>query len=202
MIRHDVVQGSYQWHELRLGKVTSSRMKKVMGANNLEVIDEIIAEEETGFCDDLDSYVSEDMQRGIDLEPMAVDQYVKLTGATVEEIGFVQCSELPLLGLSPDRFVGTEGALEVKCPKTKTHVKYIRQNQVPNDYKYQIFTYFLVNPDIQWVDFMSFDPRLEKKPVFIFRTNRSDVKQELTECWNHLLKFNTKLDNIKRDLFF
>ena len=201
MIIHDVEQGSYEWHQLRLGKITSTRLKKVLAKDNLSLVDEIIAEEETGFADE-DHFVSMEMQRGIDLEPIAIQEYEKMTGNTVTRHGFLQSEQMPILCQSPDGYVGSDGAIEVKCPKTKTHVKYIRQGQIPNEYKEQVWCYFLVNPELKWVDFVSYDPRLTKKPIWILRINRDDVQDNLTTAELELNKFIAKLEQYRSEIFF
>ena len=201
MIIHDVEQGSYEWHQIRLGKITSTRLKKVMAKDNMSLVDELIAEEETGLSDD-DGFVSEDMQRGIDLEPLAIKEYESITGNTVTRYGIMQSDELPILCQSPDGYVGTEGAIEVKCPRTKTHVKYIRQGKIPNDYKEQVWCYFMVNPNLKWLDFISYDPRLTKKPIWVLRVNREDVQDDVNTTWESLMAFNDKYMRLKEELFF
>lgn len=201
MIIHDVQQGSYEWLQLRLGKITSTRLKKVLSKDNLSVIDELIAEEETGFGDD-DTFVSEEMQRGIDMEPLAIKEYEHQTGISVDRIGFIQSSDIPMLCQSPDGYVGKTGAIEVKCPKTKTHIKYIRQGKVPNEYKEQVWTYFLVNPDLEWVDFISYDPRLIKKPIWVYRVMREDIQEDLDSTMEILKDFVSKYEKYKQEIFF
>jgi putative phage-type endonuclease len=201
MIIHDVEQGSYEWHQIRLGKITSTRLKKVMAKDNMSLVDELIAEEETGLSDD-DGFVSEDMQRGIDLEPLAIKEYESITGNSVTRYGIMQSDELPILCQSPDGYVGTEGAIEVKCPRTKTHVKYIRQGKIPNDYKEQVWCYFMVNPNLKWLDFISYDPRLTKKPIWVLRVNREDVQDDIIGAWMMLQAFNEKYIRLKEELFF
>ena len=201
MIIHEVQQGSYEWHQLRMGKITSTRLKKAMSKDNLSLVDELIAEEETGLPDD-DGFVSEEMQRGIDLEPLAIAEYERIKGTAVIRYGILQSEKIPMLCQSPDGYVGTEGAVEVKCPKTKTHVKYIRMGQIPNDYKEQVWTYFLVNPDLKWLDFISYDPRLTKKPIWIHRVHREELQEELSVALEVLNKFIDKYNRYKEELFF
>ncbi len=201
MIIHDVEQGSYDWHQLRIGKITSTRLKKVMAKDNLSLVDELIAEEETGLSDD-DGFVSEEMQRGIDLEPLAIKEYESITGKSVTRYGLLQSDELPILCQSPDGYVGIEGAIEVKCPKTKNHVKYIRQGKIPNEYKEQVWTYFMVNPNLKWLDFISYDPRLTKKPIWVLHVTREDVQDDINNAWESLMTFNEKYMGLKEELFF
>ena len=201
MIIHNCDQGSHEWHQIRIGKITGTRLKKMLAKDNLSLLDELIAEEETGLTDD-DDFVSEEMQRGIDLEPLAIQEYSNITGHEVDHPCLIQSAEWPILMMSPDGYIGTTGAVEIKCPKTKTHIKYIRQGKIPNDYKEQIWCYFMVNPDLQWLDFVSYDPRLTKKPIWILHITREQVQEDVNDALWQLGSFITKLDNYKNEIFF
>jgi len=201
MIIHNCTQGSHEWHQLRLGKITGSRLKKMMAKDNLALIDELIAEEQVGIPDD-DDFMSEEMQRGIDMEPLAIQEYSNITGQEVEHPCLIQSQDWDILCQSPDGYVGTTGAVEIKCPKTKTHIKYIRMGKIPNEYKEQVWSYFLVNPDLQWLDFVSYDPRLAVKPIWILRIKREDIAEELTLVKVELIKFIIKLEKYKSEIFF
>lgn len=195
-------QGSEAWLRLRLGKVTSTRIKRIMTTTWKEVIDEIIAEQEYPELP-YDDYISDDMQRGLDMEPLAITHYERTMGVTVDRsAGFIVCEKFPILGYSPDGLIGSNGGVEVKCPTTKVHVKRLRENKLPNDYKYQIFTAFLVNENLEYMDFVSFDPRLERRPIFVHRTYRMEVADQLLEIETQLNKFNTELEKVKSEIFF
>lgn len=201
MIIHNCDQGSHEWHQIRIGKITGTRLKKMLAKDNLSLLDELIAEEETGLTDD-DDFVSEEMQRGIDLEPLAIQEYSNITGHEVDHPCLIQSSEWPILMMSPDGYIGTNGAVEIKCPKTKNHIKYIRQGKIPNEYKEQIWAYFMVNPDLQWLDFVSYDPRLTKKPIWILHITREQVQEDVSDALWQLGSFITKLDNYRNEIFF
>jgi len=98
--------------------------------------------------------------------------------------------------------VGIVGGVEVKCPSSKKHIQYLRQGKLPNDYKWQVLGSFIINPDCQWYDFMSFDPRVTQRPVFIYRTTRESVQLELNKAVGDLEKFFTKLEEYKSDILF
>jgi hypothetical protein len=173
----------------------------MMAKDNLALIDELIAEEQVGIPDD-DDFMSEEMQRGIDMEPLAIQEYSNITGQEVEHPCLIQSQDWDILCQSPDGYVGTTGAVEIKCPKTKTHIKYIRMGKIPNEYKEQVWSYFLVNPDLQWLDFVSYDPRLAVKPIWILRIKREDIAEELTLVKVELIKFIIKLEKYKSEIFF
>lgn len=201
MIIHNVDQGSFEWFELRNGKVTSSRLPRVFKSEYLSLIDELIAEQLTGTWED-GSFVSDAMQRGIDLEPIALQEYERMYNVETIRGGFIQSSAMPLLGYSPDGRVGEIGGVEVKCPSSKKHIQYLRQQQVPNDYKWQVYISFLINPKLEWYDFMSYDPRVAQKPVFIIRTKREEIEAELKEAEVGLTKFFSKLESVKEQILF
>lgn len=204
---HNVDQGSIEWFDLRLAKVTGTSFKNVFGSDNLSLIDRLIAESETRESSEDEMYVSDDMQRGIDLEPVARKEYEKYTKTKVTQVGFLQHDELfDWFGLSSDGLVYIKknlvGAVEIKCPTTKIHVKRIRQNQLPNDYKYQVKAHFIVSDEIQWVDFISYDPRFLKRPLFIHRTTREEVAEEIAEMKNKMFEFQSKYYSIRDKITF
>lgn len=201
MIVHDVKQGSMEWSILRLGKVTGSRLKDVFKADNLTLLDELIAEQLTEQWED-DGYMSDAMQRGVDEEPNALDLYESLYNVKLIRGGFIVCEQFPLLGYSPDGRVDKIGGVEVKCPTSKKHIQYLRQNKLPNDHKWQVYSSFIINPDLQWYDFMSYDPRVSQRPHFIHRTERSQILPELNKAVEDLRKFFTKLEEYKTEILF
>ena len=201
MIIHNMEQVSMEWFEIRLGKITGSRLKQVMSTKSLDLVDELIDELETGRISN-DTFISEAMQRGTDLEPLAVQVYEDLKGIKTTQVGFIQSDTMPMVGLSPDRLIGDNGALEVKCPDTKNHIRAIRHNKLPTQHLYQIIMYFIVHEKLEWLDFMSYDPRLIKRPVFIFRVNREDLSDKIEECTESLEKFITKFNKINDEIFF
>ena len=97
-------------------------------------------------------------------------------------------------GLSPDGFIGSNGAIELKCPNSKTHIEYVRTNQVPAKYLHQVYMYFIICPDLDWVDFVSFDPRVTIKPINIVRVERSEIIEKLASTIDELNEFCMKMD--------
>ncbi len=201
MIIYNCEQATEEWFNLRLGKVTGTTLKDVMGSNNLSLIDTLIAEIMTEQYE-LDDYVSPQMQRGIDLEPLAIQAYENATGIETTQVGFIQSEKFERFGMSPDRLVGSVGGVEVKCPSSKKHIQYIRQNQVPSEYKHQVLSGLFINDQAEWWDFVSFDPRVSQKPLFIFRTYRNDVADQLKVIDDELIKFFAKLEKYRVQVMF
>jgi predicted phage-related endonuclease len=159
----DYPQRSQQWLDLRLGMVTASTVGtlvtpatvKVADNNDSRTLTDLLAADRiNGFNDD-PSYQSLDMWRGETEEPRAVEKYAETRGVTVEPMGFmVREGQGWTLGYSPDGLVGTDGLVEVKAPRAKTHLRTIINDEVPREYMAQCQAALLVSGR-QWVDFIS-----------------------------------------------
>ena len=164
MTEANPLQQNAQWFKDRTGCLTASRMAKILpgarGAylkSRADLMDDIIAERLTG--DMADSFTTPAMQWGIDTEPKARDEYSIQTCERVELVGFIRHPTIEWLGASPDGLVDSDGLLEIKCPSTTTHLRYIANGVVPPEYKPQIITQLIVTGR-KWCDFVSYDPRL------------------------------------------
>lgn len=200
----DLEQGSIEWLQLRLGKVTGTRLKKLMAKDNLGLVDELIAEMVSEQVEEIIPSFS--MQRGSDLEPIARKAYEDFTGHKVELFGFLQSDRYEWFGISPDGLIDEKGkflkGVEIKCPDTDTHVRYIRQDSLPVEYKYQVYAYFIVNEDLLELDFVSFDNRFPIKPIHIVNVRREDIKEELKEVEEAMVKFWVKFQKYYNQVTF
>lgn len=204
MIIHNVEQGSLDWFKLKLGKVTGTRLKELMGTSNLGLIDKLIGELVSEQVKE--GKASEEMQRGTDMEPIARQAYEDYTGLKVEEVGFLQSEKYEWFGVSPDGLI-RRGEIyykgtEFKCPDTHTHVKWIRQGGLPSEHKYQIYSYFIVNPNHEEHDFVSYDNRFTVRPIFIHTVYRNEIKAELEEVELAMEKFYEKFQKYYDQITF
>ena len=174
-------QRSPEWFHARKGKVTASKIADVMakgrgGAESLtraKYIDQLVTERLTK--DIQEGYTNDAIQRGVDLEPIARDNYCFNSGFHVVETGFVNHPSIEFAGASPDGLVGGSGLLEIKCPNSNTHIEYILAGKPPAKYVPQM-AWQLACTGREWVDFVSYDDRLEdeSKHLFIVRYQRDD----------------------------
>lgn len=171
----DHPQGSKEWSQARLGRITASRMSAIMAkgrngapsATRAACLGELIAEYMTG--QPVESYTNIDMQRGLDLEPTARAAYEVLTGQITKEVGLVLHPRNERWGASPDSLVGEDGLLEIKAPRTHVHLGYLLAGKPPAEYLPQM-AWQAACCERKWVDFASFDPRMgEKLQLFIVR---------------------------------
>jgi hypothetical protein len=187
---HRIEQRTQEWFALRAGKLTASvadalYAKLKSGGEPAARRDLRIAlaiESITGQPIDTDGFVSKDMQRGIDLEPEGCAAVEAATGELLEHVGFVERLDRPA-GFSPDGLVldgeRIRGVLQLKCPKSATHIGYIRDGILPADYRPQVL-HELWASGAEFHEFVSYDPRLpEGLRLFRVRTLASSVAAEL-----------------------
>jgi hypothetical protein len=80
-----------------------------------------------------------------------------------------------MAGASPDRLIGDDGLIEVKCPNTATHIETLLEGAVPGKYRLQMM-WQMACTGRQWCDFVSFDPRMpEDMRLFVRRIERCPV---------------------------
>lgn len=115
----------------------------------------LAAERITGYVED--TWISNDMWRGIESEPYARDLYAEhCTDQPVTEVGFmVRDYGDFVLGYSPDGLVGDDGLIEIKAPRQKGHLATVVSNEVPAHYMAQLQTGLLVSGR-KWIDFVSY----------------------------------------------
>jgi len=177
-------QRSPEWFAARLGQLTGSRaadmlatIKNGEAAARRDLRLQLVIERLTQTVQE-DAFVSADMQRGVALEPAAFSAYEALTGNVAERTGFLSMDALAA-GCSLDGHVGDfDGIVEFKCPKSATHLRYLRGGVVPSDYLPQI-THNMWVSGATWCDFMSYDPRFPVHlQTFLVRVLRDDVDIE------------------------
>ena len=175
----EIIQGSPEWHALRIGKVTASRVSDVVaktktgwGASRANYMAELIAERLTG--EPAEKFSNAAMAWGTEKEPDARAAYEFFRDAQVVEIAFIDHPSIGMTGASPDGLVGDHGLVEIKCPNTATHLDTLLTQTIPSKYVTQMLWQMEVSGRA-WCDFVSYDPRLpETMSLFVKRVERDD----------------------------
>ncbi len=176
----EIEQGSADWHAIRCGKVTASRVADVVaktktgwGTSRANYAAELIAERLTGEA--AEGFTNAAMQWGTEYEPKARLAYEFYTGVDVEQVGFVTHPTIADSGASPDGLVGESGLVEIKCPNTATHIDTLIKQVVPAKYVTQMM-WQMACTGRAWCDFVSYDPRMpESMRLFVKRVQRDDA---------------------------
>lgn len=174
---HTMPQGSDEWFQVKLGKVSASHMHEVMangkgGASSVtrkKYMYKLAAERLTGKPQA--SFSNEAMVNGIDIEPMAREAYEFTTLTVVDQVGFVEINDY--LGCSPDGLVESDGMTQFKCPLSSTHIKYIDENRMISDYNRQVNSEMWMCSK-EWSDLVSYDPDNASCPLWKIRVFRDE----------------------------
>jgi putative phage-type endonuclease len=199
----DCIQGSDEWYEARLGKVTGSCFSKVLakgqGKTRNSYMIQIAAERLTGLPQE--AYSNEVMARGTLVEPQAREAYEAFYGVSVEQVGFCELDDN--VGVSPDGLVGKAGSIEIKCPNTTTHIDTILRDRVPPQYTAQIQGLLWIT-DRKWCDFISFDPRMRSNRIWVKRVERDQgyIDNLKREIIGFILELNDLIEKINGNVPF
>ncbi len=175
------------WRQARVGMLTGSvagdmlaKIKTGEAAARRDLRLRLVCERLTGQSQE-DAFVSKDMQRGIDKEAEAFAAYEALTSEIARPVGFLAHPDLRA-GCSPDGQIGQfRGILELKCPKSATHLRYLRARAVPADYLPQV-QHNLWITGAAWCDFVSYDDRFPSAlRLCVFRVERDDAAMKAYE---------------------
>lgn len=169
----DLEQRSHEWLQARCGYPSGSGFKHLMARKKPtaaqikagELGDHTAAREtylwekvvERISGQPVQHFVNAAMQWGIDQEGFARQAYEAATGRSVAPMGFVRHPTL-CCGCSPDGIIDMEGLLEIKCPNTVTHLQTIADGMDESHMAQLQGGMWVCN--LQWADFVSFDPRL------------------------------------------
>ncbi len=158
----DLIQGTDEWLDQRRGMVTASAVGKLITPSTIKPANNdysraltalLVAERITGWTDPV--YVSDDMLRGHEDEPRAVEKYaehyapVRTSGFMVRDFGDYR------IGYSPDGLVGDDGLIEVKSRRAKKQLSTILADEVPAENIAQLQCGLLVSGR-EWCDYLSY----------------------------------------------
>lgn len=202
----DFPQGTAEWLAARAGKVTASRMADVVAkiktgeaAARRDYRAQLVAEILTGTPQE-DGYTNVEMQWGIDQEELARSAYEVNSKVLVDQVGLILHPSIERAAASPDGLIGTDGMVEIKCPKTATHLQYLMDGTVPSKYEPQMH-WQLACAEREWCDFVSYDPRLPSHlQLFTKRLQRNPerVNELEREVNAFLADVDKMLETVKR----
>jgi len=170
------------WMAARRGKITGSRLGDIYSARAgskkkigyYELIAERLATEPEGG--------ETPMDRGTRLEPVALELYAKTIGKKIDPSLVIWAREdNDSIAISPDGILGKSEAVEVKCLSSARHIEALLTRQIPSEYEYQMYQYFIVNDGLKKLHFVFYDPRIPAKPLFAIIVKREDIKEEIAE---------------------
>lgn len=163
MINHkNIKQKSIAWFELKWGKIGGTLSTGLFVDSETLMIDLLSQRTEQCVVEE-DGFISKDMERGNELEPLARIYLEKYYGIKFNETGWLQSEENELLGISPDGISECETmACEIKCFGRKQHMTTLLEQEIPKKHIHQVIHYFTVNPKLEKLFFIAFRPEAPK----------------------------------------
>jgi len=200
IIIDDVIQGTDEWHDLRLGVFTASKSYLLFteptkkadreagkfsdGLNSyvFELLAEIVIKQRK------DSFTSKAMEHGLEYEDEARKTYQLIKNINVHEVGIVYKDDMKIFGCSPDGLVKNEDGefykgIEIKCPNTDNHLKYFFNRDLldfEKKYYAQVQYSMYITGFDEW-DFISYDPRMDKNNIIITTIKRDEEYMAIIE---------------------
>lgn len=201
-------QQSQEWINLRLGKVTASKIADVLATvktgeavtrRNYRM--QLVCERLTGRK--AETYTNAHMERGNALEPLARASYEIRKSVMVDEVGFINHPSIEMAGASPDGLV-FGGSIEIKCPTPANHLETALRGTAPSQYIPQMqWQMACLGNAYKYVDFVSYCPDVgEDLELFIVRVPRDDeyiaeTEKAVTAFLNEVSETFNQLKEIK-----
>lgn len=162
-IYNTIEQGTDEWFEIRKGKLTASNGTAI-AANGAglktycqRIIEEMITPREP--------FTNADIERGNELEEIAIMKYEFEHGVQVEQVGFIELNNR--IGCSPDGLVGKDGGVEVKARNNAKHLALLLGNKPDTGVIWQIQMCLWITKR-KWWDYLSYNPNF-KNSLFVLR---------------------------------
>ena len=206
MIIIECIQGSPEWHAVRCGKVTASRLGDMLakttktktgwGASRANYAAELVAERLTGTS--ADKFTNAAMAWGSETEPQARAMYEFMTNETVGVVGCVIHPTIALSLASPDGLVGSDGLIEIKCPNTATHIQTLLGSEIDGKYVKQM-QWQMACTERSWCEYVSYDPRMPAEmQLYVRRVYKDDAA--IREMEREVMTFLAEVDDTVRKL--
>lgn len=178
--RVNVQQRTKEWHDLRLGRITASKVVNIIYKGNkptesyksylAEKLAEIIKGSPKKF------EPSWPMIRGTELECSAIFCYENELGLKVTDGGFYIYEDY--LASSPDGIVNKDLIIEVKCKNETNHAKFILEKKVPGDHMAQMQLNMLMT-GAKECDYVLYHPDFKSKRLLVERVSACPETHEL-----------------------
>ena len=191
-IEHPFPQGSDDWLEARRGVITASRAKDARdrdskgkpSAKMLNYAMDVARERCGGKAAPV--YQNAAMRMGSEEEQFAAIEYMARTGRTLTEAYFITTDDRKF-GLSLDRWVNAEAAIEVKTMvSSATLFKAMVEGDI-SEYRDQcVFALWMLR--LQWVDLCLWAPDLPN-PLKVIRIARDEA--EIQRLEDDMVAFDT-----------
>lgn len=160
IIHREFNQLSPEWLAVHIGKPTASEFKQFMTtkykAREGDMFTSFVAKKvaQAWLGRSLGSFSTFSTEQGQLREDEARPYAMLELNEEIDQVGFITGAD-GRCGCSPDGLIGEDSGVEIKCPEPQTHVRYLMEGVVPDDYLPQVNGSIYVSGRKRWV-FMSY----------------------------------------------
>lgn len=202
-------QASAEWRNMRIGKITGSKLKDIVvkrGTDEKIGFYELIADRLSTGNTTEDNEESP-LERGHRLEPEAIEVFEEETKLEVErDVGLCVHDIHKNIAVSPDGLIIKDHkfkeAVEVKCLSSARHLEAFITKEIPDEYLPQVYQYFIVNEDLEKLYFVFYDPRIMVKPIHWLEVHREDIVDQIKFYMDYQIQTLAKVDEWVNKLSF
>lgn len=173
-----IQQLSPEWWALKVGKVSGTRYGQVTSGRKNGLVFELVDEIIKGYIEQ-DDFTNDDVQFGVDNEPIALDLYEEKCGIKFDRGGVIISDFSDISMASPDAVNIERGiVVEVKC--TMDGSKQIERFFIGPETSHmpQIKNYFAQSNDVKEVHWISYCPYTPVRPLVIWIYTRDQFELE------------------------
>jgi hypothetical protein len=78
-------------------------------------------------------------------------------------------------------------------------VKYLLEDKIPDEYKWQVVNYFIVMEDLEWLDFIIYNPDVSSKipSLHVINIKREELEEDIEKAENKLLLFRKNWEELE-----
>ena len=143
------------------------------------------------------------MERGHELELVAINRFEKETGKEVDSSLTIWVrDDNESIAISPDGRIGDKEAIEVKCLSSARHMEAFLTQKIPNEHYEQALQYFIVNEKLETLYFCFYDDRLSVKDFFYIVLERKNIEKEIEKYLEDQRKILEEVNQIVNKLSF
>lgn len=182
------LQSDPGWLPARRGCLTTSRFKDARAKlksgkpaeARIQYAMELVAERVSDWA--VSRFVTDAMQRGIDLEPDAIRAYETHTGYFCQPAQLIQHASIGEFLSTPDGLIGGDGLVEVKVPSITKFVRWRSEGIIPEEHLDQLQGQQAVCRR-EWTDFVAYCPEMPNKfQLFLVRYMPTAVEMKQVDA--------------------
>lgn len=180
---------------IKQGKQTKKSRDK-----QITLMQELVSDRQSEL--EIGDYQSAEMERGSELEPIAIEAVMKRHKVTFEQCGMLVSKSMPKFKFSPDAIALDKsgsvvvGGGETKSKMGRKHIQYQVENVVPPEHLLQCLCPMVMSDTVKWWIFSHYDDRNKVNDLFTVGIKRADYEDFIQVAREVLKEFLSEVDEM------